>query len=550
MKVPGVHHWIRWAHRRRIRKLIRSYRKLKANNQLGRIRRIKRELADSWLLPEKAYVSEDFFGRGAAHVALIVQQYVLTRIGGAVFNRALLAALDSQDDLVIHPLPKQFQAVLINHGMRVASMRCSVLWVGYIVLLWGYGLVSILRHFSDGVRSTIQSRIGNTEPYAFFIGLAKNNLPQPCQDGRSHDILSWYSIWPGAPDSIATLKHDVQEAKPQIASGKRVESTDCSIPPPIGLAGIVRYLGWSLRAIAQSAAEGLRGRWWYAVLLAESAKAALVGQAQIEKLAREYLFHFSDTIYRPAWTYEAEQKGAQITCYFYSTSEEFKLPSGYEPNSTYWKLMNWPRYLVWDDYHADLLRLTVGKDVDACVVGPIWFSSSPVELPRLPSKAVAVFDIQPIRSSGHFGLSTMADLDYVNPNVPMQFIQDIYEAVTTHGGVVAHKRKRHDSRSRKAYRRMVDRLSKDNRFIVIEPDTSAVRVTEQCRAVISMPFTSTGVLASYLGKPSAYYDPTGRLQKDDKGAHGIPILSGKDELREWVSAVMGTVGDKSLVQSV
>ena len=62
------------------------------------------------------------------------------------------------------------------------------------------------------------------------------------------------------------------------------------------------------------------------------------------------------------------------------------------------------------------------------------------------------------------------------------------------------------------------------------------QVIEQAIAVISMPFTSTALIAKEMGKPSIYYDPMGRLQRDDRAAHGIPILSGIEELEEWISA--------------
>ena len=74
--------------------------------------------------------------------------------------------------------------------------------------------------------------------------------------------------------------------------------------------------------------------------------------------------------------------------------------------------------------------------------------------------------------------------------------------------------------------------------MLVEPDISAIRVIESSVAVISMPFTSTALIAREMGKPSVYYDPTGLLQKDDRAAHGIEVLSNTDELNSWLSAVI------------
>ncbi len=40
-----------------------------------------------------------------------------------------------------------------------------------------------------------------------------------------------------------------------------------------------------------------------------------------------------------------------------------------------------------------------------------------------------------------------------------------------------------------------------------------------------------------LSKPSIYYDPYGVCDKDDRAAHGIPILSEQRELQYWLSAL-------------
>ena len=77
----------------------------------------------------------------------------------------------------------------------------------------------------------------------------------------------------------------------------------------------------------------------------------------------------------------------------------------------------------------------------------------------------------------------------------------------------------------------------------MDPDLSPIQVIENSIAVISMPFTSTALIARELGKPSVYYDPSGLLQKDDRAAHGIPILSGQKELKDWMSNL---VNDKTI----
>jgi len=177
-------------------------------------------------------------------------------------------------------------------------------------------------------------------------------------------------------------------------------------------------------------------------------------------------------------------------------------------------------------------------------VGPIWFSTSSLELPELPDKSIAVFDIQPFRKSSHFGISTLADYHAQSHNIPSQFLRDIHTVLSEYGVNMVIKRKREiGSRGEKKYITVVQELTQLKDVVMIDPQVSAIKVIEKCKGVISMPFTSTAHYLRDQGVASAYYDPTGWIQKDDRGAHGIPILSGINELREWVEKLFQSSGE-------
>ena len=100
------------------------------------------------------------------------------------------------------------------------------------------------------------------------------------------------------------------------------------------------------------------------------------------------------------------------------------------------------------------------------------------------------------------------------------------------------KRKRDvGTRLHPGYERTINRLCTSSNYLEIDSDTSASSLIAKCQAVISAPFTSTALIARELGKPSIYYDPHGICEKDDRAAHGIPILSGQEELANWLSAL-------------
>lgn len=100
-----------------------------------------------------------------------------------------------------------------------------------------------------------------------------------------------------------------------------------------------------------------------------------------------------------------------------------------------------------------------------------------------------------------------------------------------------HKIKRKSKFYDKRYLKKVERLSEKTNYIRVDPNIDALLVVQKTKACISIPFTSTALIAKNEGKPSVYYDPTGMIQKDDRAAHGIQVLNNINELEEWVKRI-------------
>lgn len=549
MNIPFLTAALKRVTRSRLRRIIRGYQFLKESNQLGLIADVQNELTNTRLGRIDPNASKLFFGAGAAQAELITRQYLLTRIGSLGLNTALLCSLGSGYP-VIFPMPRIWQQVVARHGFSVARMRCSLAWVGYVGLFWGYGVLSIARQLYVSLRNRIRLQSPTAGRYVYFIKLIAGNLPQFCRDGRSHDIVTWYIRWKGKAEHLDVLCHGVANAKVCNVDGFPVVFSPHLLPPLDTPGGLVRFTGWALAAVLRSFLDLFRGRWWHALLLAESAKAAMARFQAADKLARDYIFHNSGWIYRPLWTYEVEKKGSRIIFYFYSTNcGEFKSLEGYSKRMGSWQAMNWPLYLVWDEYQAEFVRRAVGETANIKVVGPIWFHTSSVEMPALPAGSVAVFDVQPQRSSRYKILG--APQEYYVPETVNQFLLDIHTVIRECKGVMVHKRKRNiGKRLHPKYATLIKNLTEYYDVFSIDPDTSAIRVIESCSAVISMSFTSTALLGRALGKPSIYYDPYGVVQKDDRAAHGIQVLCGKDELRDWLTGLSESAGKMHLRENL
>ena len=516
---------------------MRAYRTLKETDQLDRISLAKEAITNTRLDECEGRISKIIFQSASENAEIVIQQYLLVRIGGLSLNRALLYSIGKTGSKVVHPLPSIWRNVLREHGFEVAGFRSAVAWYIYLTLVYVYGVHAIIGIVFMGIKETILPSFPALGRYVYFCGLTADNLPQPTKTRRSHDIVSWYQQWQGRITSLDTLCHNVKGVKPVKVKHVPTISVQEIVPPLNRPAVVVRYFGWGVSVIVGALFDLMRGRWWHAFLLNQAATAMQARLQDPDNLARSYLFHNSGWIYRPLWTYEAERKGSDISLYFYSTNcEPFRHAQGYPKYNNSWQVTTWPHYLVWDKYQSDFIGRSVGERAKINIVGPIWFSASSEDEIDLPSKAVAVFDVQPVRNTYYQTLGL--DFDYYIPETSNQFLADVYEVVVECGGSIAHKRKRYiGKRAHPKYRNFVGKMDQLHDYITVNPDMSAARLIDGCVAVISMPFTSTALIGRGLGKPSVYYDPLGLIQKNDRGAHDIQIITGPVALRNWLTGI-------------
>lgn len=517
---------------------MRGYRFLKESNRLSLISEVKEALTNTHLSDVNAHASTVIFGAALNNAELVIRQYLLLHIAGLNLNKSLLYALGKPGSAVIHPLPPEWRKIIKRHGFKVANIRSALAWNGFVMMMLAFGISSIAKQVLKNIKVVLHSSFRPLGRYVYFESLTAGNLPQPCKDGRSHDIVTWYQQWSGNAHSLDTLCHGVIGSASCTVEGIPVIAIRSAIPPLIRPRIIISFVGWGITASTLALVDIFRGRWWHALLHIEAVRSAQVRLQDPEMMARDYLFHNSGWIYRPLWTYEAERKGSRILFYFYSTNcESFKRSKGYPIQANSWQAMNWPHYIVWDAYQTDFIRRAVGDGVNISVVGPIWFNTSTNEMPTLPPNSIAVFDVQPVRDAFYQTLGI--DFDYYIPSTCNQFLIDIYNSLRNHNANLILKRKREIGKlAHYKYRNFLVNLKKQNNFIEVDNNIEAQRVIENCVAVISMPFTSTALLGRELGKPSVYYDPHGIVQKDDRAAHGIAILSGTQELTEWLNSIM------------
>lgn len=514
---------------------MRGYRLLRQSGRIDLVHNLKSAITKRDLGIEKQYFSPTLLFGAWESSELALRQYLLVRCAGVDLNSALLVSVARPDAGVIYAMPRQWRLLVEEYGFRVSHARCALLWGVFVCKMFVVGIVRSVNAIAFFGKVS-RTRSGFNPVYAYFVDLVSTNLPNNKNGVCSHDIVSWYLQWPKRSINISCIRHGVIGFQEVNISGCDIQYQASHLPPLLGVWDVMRYMSWMLRAAFVAGADLLRGRWWHSVLLNQAAGAAHANLLPLDELAREYWFHNSSWIYRPIWTYEVERRGADIYFYFYSTNAEtFKRLNGFPAPYYGYEAMSWPRYLVWDDYQADFVRRVAVADARIDVVGPIWFQSNSEVLECFDSQSIAVFDVTPTRASWYRILAL--DTEFYVPETVNPFLEDICDAVRQLGCQVLWKRKRDIGRSaHPRYRTCAERLGKSGNVTLVDPGVSALRVIEASAVTISLPFTSTALLARQMGKPSAFYDPTGSVQADDRAAHGIPVLSGPTELDAWLRA--------------
>jgi len=373
------------------------------------------------------------------------------------------------------------------------------------------------------------------DPYVYFMGLQNSNVPNGINN--NYDIISWYLQSSVRHHDINHICHDVSTAGEITLKDIKIKYHPSSFRLD-NFKGLITFVLWAFTSILISILDLLRGNWWHAFMLGEAAMAKVVSINSSNSFASSYLFYYLTQSYRPMWTYEAEKKGIEIVCYFYSTFCDLKLPDKNVYQNHVFHLYNWPKTWVWDSQQLENIKRCSSFPVDGEVVGPIWFNdiNENIQFEEIP--CVSVFDLQPQRKYFSLGYSCIIEYFENFPNLRKQFLYDIFSCCQLLEIKMIHKVKRDIGfRSNKGYTGIIRKLQESSSYRSVNPEISAIKVINVCEAVISAPFSSTVLYGRMQSKPSIYYDPTGWIQKDDPAAHGVPILSGKQELYEWLTLI-------------
>lgn len=518
------------------RKISKGYRLLKDSNQLDFLDNLKIQLTNTSLNSKINSSKSIKIDSEVVSLEVSVRQFILQRFIGINFNKEILLCVANKNRKFSYPLPSEWQRIVADSGIKVNKFVCSFLWIIEMIRLWIYACYEVVRQSINSLKLFLKRDTKKNESFVYFDCLAESNIP--VRSGTyDYGILSWY-LKHFDTLGIDYLTHTVSTRNEVVLNDKiKVKSVASPILPPLTYTSLALFLGYCFSKVISSIFLLILGKWWNVLLLRDSFISKIINLNKGRGIAVQYLFHNSNWIYRPLWTYTAEKFNSEIYFYFYSTNiERFKTIGNNSRIVNSWNIVSWPNYLVWDEYQVDFVSKISEFPINTKIVGPIYFVFSEMSNLNVPQNSIAVFDVQPVRSTYYESLGL--DQDYYVPEVANVFLADVFETVTFLNIPIAFKRKRNIGKlAHYKYVNEINRISKEYAFLNIDPSTPAELIIKNAKAVISMPFTSTALVGKHLGKPSIFYDPSGLVVKDDPAAHGIKVINNKADLKDWLNKI-------------
>ena len=499
---------------------LKAYNALLENEELGLIRKIRIEMGEIRFPEIKS--------KDGLNLELISRQYYTILFGKMSLEREILLSLGKKKSIKFFPLHYKQCNVLLKNGIKVSFFWTTITFWFVMLFMWFASVLLFLKTIFK--RKGIKSEEVNFKPFIYFEGLNQNNLPDFYSNGTSYDIITWYIN--SQKPKFKQIFHNVSNSTKINYKGFEINSISGPLPYP---KNYYKYIISSLKLIFGSLYSLFKGEWWKALLLNEFLKEKRLHFADKDQIAEEYLFYDSESIYRPLWTYKAENFGAKIILYSYSTNERIKPAFSEEKNSDFINLMSWQEYWVWDKFQETLLKENLSENIKTQIVGPINFSSRAIEVKNKDKYTIAIFDSPPHKNSKFFSFSTAQEYGFNKTEVHIKFINDILSVCGEKSEVHFYykvKRNRNKNLDDNCYNNYLNTLKNRENFHILNGDISAAYLIEKSNLIFSFPFTSTGVIAKLKNKKSFYYDPTGKLNKEDKAAHGVPLISNKKELKK------------------
>jgi len=495
--------------------VIKGHKKLKKQKKEKFIKQIKNDLSNL-----KVFSTND----QSSIFEIQVRQFLISRLLGISFEKEMLSHIGSKNSF-LYPLPATWRSQLKNYNISV-SFFSGTYFKLFCIAWFIFGFISSFSLFYESVKNSFIIPVQSYKNYSFFSNLYDINFSNHKKKSLINNFID---------------DGHIQRAEAIIIDNRnvvRLENYDHDIKylrfPFLDRKSLFDHIEIGIKFAAlffYAIYLALIGRIYY-LLMFKFLTEDLFAKKSFQKNCPNFLFfHNTDYCFKPLWVYSAEKFGACSVLYYYSSN----IISFDEYHHVGISIMNWNKILVWSIDQKKYLERAMQLKTNLEIHSPLNFfyyesDQNPQSYFHKEKKNILIFDVQPQRP---LALSCLGfENNYYSYENSKKFINEIILLSKNNEFHLIIKRKRNTILADKRYLNLIKNNSLDSRITEADPLHAPEDLIPYADLVISMPYTSTALVARHLKKPSVFYDATGSLT--DSLYNDIEIISSQSSLESWM----------------
>lgn len=508
--------------------ILKAYDYAIENSYISKIHEIKKELYFSKV---EIHFFKYIYSTNNDNLNFFITQILNLFLLNTDFNKKVLLSLYNKKKFS-HPLPLLYINILKNYNLKINKTKSLIL---YILFIYKAFFSALLNHLI-----ILKQILLNTKPIiskskaVFFADIQEGCIPS--NSNNIYNIINWY-INNNVDKDILEIKHNVNSKSDFTKDRFTIKS---EIPISYYLQNIyekIDFISWSIIFLIYNIFCLLTFKFTNILIYNQAIEARIYQIINNTYLPKEIYFSISSFALKPLWTYVVEEKGTIVINYSYASSfQGFKTDNTYIDQEYFFENTKWKHIYQWSLNYHNYIKSRVPHNVTVHLVNPIYYSDSNFILEKSSNKFVGVFDVTPLESD--ISCTYIPEIRYRTTQNSILFLNDIYEAANSNNYILLWKRKRKfNSIHSNEYIKFCLEFEKRKNVIVVDSEASAFKIIQYCNICISVPFTSTALIAKHYNIKSIYYDPTNLLYMNDRGAQGIQLIQSKNNLLNYIKNV-------------
>ncbi len=457
--------------------------------------------------------------------------------------------------IFVFPLPKKWIEILKKNGIKVSNIRSRFLWSAYVLLQYSKGLflffkinfLIILRKIKIFIFKDYKKIFDfKNKNYSIFVGDTAKDLGFQIDHDRKlikkveiPNLVDWYQQ--NNPDEFIITSSKYNEGNNYFEKHAFLKNNYDFLLDDINIfLLIIAFLKIQTKIFLNL----FIFKWGYALLHEE----LIVSEVfkLLKKPPKNIFFYWYANTYKPLWAIELEKKNCKTQIYLKGSinnisenKRNFKINENRDDyDSIGFKIDRWKNYLIWHPAIENVLRQNI-KSINkvTCIkINPYEGYFHEPNLKRkiaIPKKSVSVFPFSKVKT--HYGITALNDYFYSDADLLEKFLDDIYEILISNDITMVLKMKK--KKFTEEYKRDIkvfEKFKKKEKVIFLSSELPVYDIVNLTMGSISVPFSSTALIAKKINKPSIYYDPKSFVSLDDVFSSGIEIFSSKKELSNFI----------------